>query len=93
MQTTENKLKLTQHQAAAVRAVITEINQLAVNPAVIAFQRAHLEFKRLTDMLQADADLDPMAYTIDGIEDVQGVPHLKLRPVPKSEPAPQKPTE
>jgi hypothetical protein len=93
MQTTENKLKLTQHQAAAVRAVITEINQLATAPAVISLQRAQLEFKRLTDMIQADTEMDPAAYTIDGIEDVEGVPHLKLRPVPKSEPAPQKPTE
>ncbi len=74
-------LRLTKHQADAVRAVISEINQLDG-----ALGQKHREFKRITDMIQLDAGLDPEACGISGVEDIKGEPHLKF----VAKPAPQK---
>jgi hypothetical protein len=70
-------LKLTKAGATAVKAAIREGNEL--HAMLMAKQ---LEIKRLTDMIQADAGMDPEQWLIEGTKDEGGETFLKLVPKP-----------
>jgi hypothetical protein len=70
-------LKLTKAGAHAVKAAIREGNELHA-----MMSAKHAEIKRLTDMIQADAGMDPEQWLIEGTKEEGGETLLKLIPKP-----------
>jgi hypothetical protein len=70
-------LALTKAGAIAVKAAIREGNEL--HAMLVAKQG---EIKRLTDMIQADAGIDPEQWLLEGTKEENGATLLKLIPKP-----------
>ena len=69
------RLPITKNQADAIRAEITEINQLI---QVLQVKRA--AYKRLTEMIARDLDLDPANFEDAEVDDKGGKLVMVLRP-------------
>lgn len=87
----EKKLKLTKSQHETVRGLMLEV--LEIRKLMLAKE---VEFKRLTDMIERDADIDPEKFTVTGLDETDkdtGNVYLKLAllaKMPAPETAPQK---
>jgi hypothetical protein len=71
----DTRIPLTKNQAEAIRAEITEINQL-----IQAVQIKQAANKRMVDMITRDAEQDPDAFSEHQLEEKNGKIVLLLKP-------------